>query len=100
MTSRVLPTQVDTLEWCRHKGFPLDPQGRAMKLGEEAGEVLGAVVKMAEGRKSVHDLAQETAQLVICALALAQSAGFDLEGAIADEWDRCGTREWGDGNDE
>lgn len=83
-----LPTQAQTLEWVRER-WPdrTDPMWRALKLGEEAGEVQGAVVKMGQGRKTLADLATETAQLVICAMALAESAGFDLTSAIAAEWE-------------
>ena len=57
---------------------------------------MGAFVKMGDGtgRKTLADLAQETAQLVICAMALAEAAGFDLETEIEDEWWRAGNREW------
>jgi len=87
----MMPTQAQTLEWVRRQ-WPghTDPRSRALKLGEEAGEVLGAVVKMDEGRKTLADLAMELAQLVICAMALAESAGIDLEQAIAAEWERVG----------
>lgn len=90
------PTQAQTLAWVRER-WPdrTDPMWRALKLGEEAGEVQGAVVKMGEGRATLADLMTETAQLVICAMALAESAGFDLQLAIAAEWQRCGVRVWG-----
>lgn len=93
-----LPTQKQTLDWVRER-FPTrcDPDSRALKLGEEAGEVQGAVIKMGEGRKTLADLATETAQLVICAMALAESAGFDLNAAIEAEWERCGVRVWTNG---
>jgi NTP pyrophosphatase (non-canonical NTP hydrolase) len=88
-----IPTQAQTLDWVKDL-WPdkTDPSCRALKLGEEVGEVLGAVIKITEGRKTLVDLATETAQLVICAMALAESAGFDLRSAIAAEWERCGTR--------
>lgn len=88
--ARARPTQADVFEWARDR-WPdrVTPVWRALKLGEEAGEVQGAVVKMTEGRKSLDDLAQETAQLVICAMALAESAGFNLDAAVAAEWERC-----------
>ena len=46
------------------------------------------------GRKTGADLAQETAQLAICVMALAESAGFDLNAEIADEWERANHRIW------
>ena len=91
------PTQQDTLDFVRSR-WPdhVSPQARLNKLGEEYGEVVGAFVKMGDGtgRKTLADLAQETAQLVICAMALAEAAGFDLETEIEDEWWRAGNREW------
>ena len=82
-----IPTQAEVLEWTRAR-WPnhCDPRSRALKLGEEAGEVLGAVVKMSEGRKTLSDLATELAQLRLCAMALAESAGIDLDKATAAEW--------------
>lgn len=88
-TLATVATQAQTLEWVSER-WPdrTDSMWRALKLGEEAGEVQGAVIKMAEGRKTLGDLAAETAQLVICAMALAESAGFDLQRSIAAEWAR------------
>ena len=91
-----MPTQAQTLEWVRER-FPGrdDPERRALKLGEEAGEVLGAVIKIGEGRKTKDDLARELAQVVICAMALAESAEINLDSAIRAEWFVCGVRRWG-----
>lgn len=84
------PTQADVLAWVRRRWPDRDtPLWRAAKAAEEAGEVIGAVVKMAEGRKTLADLAHETAQLVICAMALAESAGFELRQAVIEEWGLC-----------
>lgn len=89
------PTQADVLKWVEER-WPseVDPMWRALKLGEEAGEVQGAVIKMREGRESLSDLAIETAQLVLCAMALAESAGFDLLRETVAEWERRQTRGW------
>lgn len=85
------PTQEEVHKWVQSR-WPnhVSPLWRAVKLGEEVGEVLGAVIKMDEGdgRKSVDDVRLETAQVVICAMALAAAAGFDLDCAVADEWSR------------
>ena len=97
MTTRTVPTQKDTLDFVRvHWPKHVHVQARVNKLVEECGEVMGAWVKMGDGtgRKSITDLAQETAQLVICAMALAEAAGFDLENEIADEWERANVRVW------
>lgn len=93
-----MPDQAQTLAWVAER-WP-DRTAliwRAAKLGEEAGEVLGAVIKMDEGRKTLADLRMEVAQVVICAMALAESAGFDLFTAIADEYERA-TRSAGQGD--
>lgn len=84
------PTQADTLAWVAAR-WPdrTTPIWRAAKLCEEAGEVMGAVIKTDEGRKTAADVAQETAQVVICAMALAESVGFDLFGEVAKEYQRC-----------
>lgn len=86
----VAPTQADVLAWvvARWPGRGT-PHWRASKLCEEAGEVMGAVIKMDEGRKTLADLAQESAQATICLMALAESAGFDLMAEVAKEYDRC-----------
>lgn len=81
------PNQHDALDWCEKKGYRTDLYGRSAKLVEEAAEALAAVIKMEEGRKTLTDLAQETAQTVICAMALAEAAGFDLNEAVQAEWD-------------
>lgn len=87
-----LPSQADVLQWARDR-WPdrCTPIWRAAKLAEEAGEVMGAVIKSGEDppRKSEADIAQETAQLVICAMGLAESVGFDLFAEVAKEYERC-----------
>lgn len=88
--ARPHPTQAQTLAWVAQR-WP-DRTGliwRAGKLCEEAGEVMGAVIKMDEGRKTLDDLRMETAQVVICAMALAEAAGFDLRNAVTDEYHRA-----------
>ena len=67
------------------------PIWRAAKCAEEAGEVLGALNKP---WLTAEDLEHEAAQLAICVMALAESAGFDLRQAIADEWRRANERVW------
>lgn len=92
---RETPSQQEVLAWTRQR-WPdkCDPVSRAMKVGEEAGEVIGAVVKMNEGRKTKADLAFECAQLVLCVQALAESAGFDLAEYVEAEWQTIQRRVW------
>jgi NTP pyrophosphatase (non-canonical NTP hydrolase) len=84
------PTQKATLEWVKarwpHHATPI---WRAGKLNEEAGEVIGAVIKREEGRKTDADVRQEVSQVVICAMALAEAEGFDLWDAVAEEYERA-----------
>ena len=84
------PTQADTLAWVASR-WPdrTSPIWRAAKLCEESGEVIAAVIKIDEGRKTPADLARETAQAVICCMALAESSGFDLWTEVAAEYARC-----------
>lgn len=96
-TTRAVPTQAETLAWVRER-WPdrCSPLHRVAKLCEEAGETIGAVIKMEDGsgRKTEADVAQETAQTVICAMALAESVGFDLWAEVAAEYARCQVRVW------
>lgn len=82
------PDQADVFAWVQ-RTFPdmTAPIHRAAKLAEEAGEVVGAVIKIAEGRKTKFDLADELGDLMLCALALADSAGIDLLAAAAMRWE-------------
>lgn len=73
------------------------PNWRADKVAEEAGEVMGAVTKCyydGTDRKTPDDIAKETAQLVMCAYALAESVGFDLDEWLEVEWMEMQTRQW------
>lgn len=93
MTGRIdtsFPTQEKVMAWVRRQGFSETIEARTMKLAEEAGEVVGAVVKIPEGRKTMDDLAQELAQLVICAMGVAQAADMELWHAVEEEWERMG----------
>lgn len=91
----VEPTQAEMLAFVAAR-WPdrCGPDHRAMKVAEEAGEVVGAVVKMSEGRKTTADVGQEAAQLVLVTMALCESIGVDLHAAIAAEWADLATRQW------
>jgi hypothetical protein len=56
----------------------------------------GVLLEVEQGisGKTAADIAQETAQVVICALALAEAVGFDLLAEVRSEWDACNKREW------
>lgn len=82
------PTQAQTLAWRRWKGLRTDLDATVMKLAEEAGEVVAAVLKMQEGRPGFDQdhLALELAQVVICCMGAAEAAGVDLDSAVRGYW--------------
>lgn len=59
----------------------------AMKLGEEAGEVLGAVTKLAEERATMNDLADEMGDVLIALSVLAGRYGWTLDELRARRWE-------------
>lgn len=83
-----LPTQAQTLAWRRWKGYRTDLDACVMKLAEEAGEVVAAVLKMQEERPGFDKdhLALELAQAAICCMGAAEAAGIDLDSAVRGHW--------------
>lgn len=59
---------------------------RAGKLCEEAGEVMGAALKMGEGTRTRDHLRDEIGDVLISLLALCYSAGIDPETAFESRW--------------
>lgn len=55
----------------------------AMKLAEEAGEVCGSVIKMAEGRETITDLAEEVGDVLFVASQLAAKLGTTTQALLA-----------------
>lgn len=94
LPSRV-PRQAEVLAWVAAR-WPdyTSPVWRAMKAGEEAGEILGAVTKEELGLKPPGTIAVESAQAVLCIMSLAESVGFDLWEAVAADWETMKTRTW------
>lgn len=89
-TTPHFPSQTAVLAFIEQRWPELvTPIWRAAKLGEEVGEVLGAVIKIDEGRKTLADLEMECAQVVLCTMALAESVGFDLWSAVEAEYERA-----------
>jgi NTP pyrophosphatase (non-canonical NTP hydrolase) len=73
-----------------HNGTDATFEFRAVELMEEAGEVCGAIKKMARlrngwkgGKDMQANLAEELGDVVICADLLAMTAGIDLGAAVA-----------------
>lgn len=62
------------------------------KLAEEVGEVCGALVKIAEGRRTLTDLADEMGDALIALSALAGRHGWTLENLRAARWAEVSTR--------
>lgn len=87
--------QAEVLDWVAQR-WPdfASPVWRAMKFGEEAGEVLGAIIKHAVGQKTTDDIKTEAAQAQLCLMALAEANNFDLDQAVADQWRKDRTRTW------
>lgn len=87
--SYVDPVTIADLQAAVAKWQDVDGASRLLKAGklcEEAGEVMGAVVKMREGRRTVGDLADELADVLIVAAGLAALADVDLGAAVARRW--------------
>ena len=60
---------------------------RAAKVGEEAGEILGAVIKMGEGRLGLDDLLKEIGDVQITLHALAAELDVDLDEIASLRWE-------------
>jgi NTP pyrophosphatase (non-canonical NTP hydrolase) len=92
-----LPPQKAALDFVRDR-WPATtaPLWRAAKVAEEAGEVVGAVIKADQrlSGKTMDDVAKERAQVIICCLGLAESCGFDLVAEVWREWNACHERTW------
>lgn len=82
------------MRWVESKGLDTSIDGRLKKLGEEVGEVFGAVVALQEGRVGKFNIAQELAQTFMCLLGLSEAAGIDLDAAIRAEWSEMQSRVW------
>jgi NTP pyrophosphatase (non-canonical NTP hydrolase) len=62
------------------------PLRKALKVAEEAGEVAGAVNKLADGRRTVRDVEDESGDAIIALCGLADAIGFDLATAVKRRW--------------
>jgi len=87
MTTTIRHLQDEVGPWQRTR-WPMTAtvERTAMKVGEEAGEVLGAVIKCGEGRRTVEDVANELADVLITACACADLHGIDLQDAVSRRW--------------
>jgi NTP pyrophosphatase (non-canonical NTP hydrolase) len=75
-----------------------DPTTKAGKVCEEAGEVMGAVIRLLEAvpRATLQDVAGEAGDVVISLAGLSELLGFDLDVAIAERWADVRGRDFAD----
>lgn len=55
----------------------------AMKLAEESGEVCGSIIKMADGRETIEDLAAEVGDVLFVVSQLAAKLGTTTQALLA-----------------
>lgn len=84
-------------EWC--PDVQPDLSFRAVELGGEVGEALNVIKKLERerhgwrgSRATLADLAEELADVVICADLAAQAAGIDLGAAVRAKFDATSTK--------
>lgn len=85
------PIDLDTLS--RAVGEHLDQLGvqrsdwaRVAKVGEEGGEVVGALIKRLEGRAATSDVLDELGDVILAALGALDQLGVAASTLIADRW--------------
>lgn len=86
-----VPVDLDTL--ARAVGEHLDQLGiqrsdwaRVAKVGEEGGEVVGALIKRLEGRAATSDVLDELGDVILAALGAADQLGVAASTLIAERW--------------
>jgi NTP pyrophosphatase (non-canonical NTP hydrolase) len=79
-------TEVAIAEWHDSKWGDKDDRVVTAKLGEECGEVQGAFIKIAEGRRTLADAADEIGDVLIVLSTLAGRHGWTLEQLRADRY--------------
>ncbi|BBY78914.1 hypothetical protein H7I53_18120 [Mycolicibacterium pulveris] len=62
------------------------PFTQACKVAEEAGEVVGAVIKQREGRRTEEAVLDELADTVIAAISAIQARSDSAEQVVLDRW--------------
>lgn len=62
------------------------PFKQVAKVGEEAGEAMGAAIKHDEGRKTEQDVRNELADTIIAAIGALQARGADAAQTVFDRW--------------
>ena len=91
--------QKDVFDW-RVSAFAHPPSKllQAAKCAEEAGEVLGAVVKRETGVKQhidwTEEIKKELADLLFAMFTVAEMEGFDLLENAAEKWQEVSQRDY------
>jgi len=62
------------------------PFTQCAKVAEEAGEVVGAAIKLIEGRRSEQDVLDELADTIIAAVCAIQARGADPRHVVSNRW--------------
>ena len=62
------------------------------KVAEEAGEVVGAAIKLDEGRRGEQDVLDELADTIIAAMCAIQARGADPRHVVSSRWYEVSTR--------
>ena len=90
-------------EWMGRHGGPEDALFRAVELGGETGEVLNDVKKLARHQANVRggvdlgesmvNIADELADVIICADRLAECLNIDLAQAVVDKFNQTSRKQ-------
>ncbi|WP_234788391.1 hypothetical protein [Mycolicibacterium conceptionense] len=68
------------------------PFKQCAKVAEEAGEVVGAAIKLDEARRTEQDVLDELADTVIAAIAAIQARNRDPRRVVSDRWIEVSSR--------
>ena len=69
-----------------HRWPTSTPFKQCAKVAEEAGEVVGAAIKLDEGRRTEQDVLDELADTIIAAIAAIQARKRDPRRVVSDRW--------------
>lgn len=68
------------------------PFTQCAKVAEEAGEVVGAAIKLNEGRRTEQDLLDELADAILATICAIQARGADPRHVVSNRWYEVSTR--------
>lgn len=84
--------EAEILEFATAQWGEKDLPAIGLKVGEEAGEVAGALVKIPEGRATLEDLDKEVGDLLIVLSQIAAKRGWTLEQLRAKRFEQIKAR--------